>query len=287
MKKIIKSVLVFTGLVLLLFYFNILWKSPSFYKTQKQYTLEVPVVDMKSYMKVVGEHRRPYIYTVKSKNKGQVIVMGIEHTKDKTNAQFDSIRSYWNTNKPDFALVEGRMGFFFKWLQDPITSYGESGLTTHLAKKDNVDLYTWEPTRKDEIELLIKKHSAKELAMFYSLRPFFGIPIKERLDNPEDKLQKLINERTDYNYLKNTITSWEDIDNIWQEDFPNIDWRTYNSGYGWPGYFQDIWNSSNLARDEHMINIILEQIDKNKTVFVTMGSSHAPRIENTLKAAIH
>lgn len=287
MKRFLTFLLLLIWAILLLFYFDILWKSPSFYKTEKQYVLDEPIMDMDTYMNgIVSKHKRPYIYTVKSKNKGQVIVLGVEHIKDVNNSQFDSIRHYWKIYNPDIALVEGRMGFFFKWFQNPIESYGESGLVKHLANKDDTELYTWEPSREDEINLLIKRYSGKKLAMFYSLRPFFGIPIEKRKENPEEILQGFIDERTDYNHLKGTISSWKDIDDVWKQDFPNLDWRTFSSGYGWPGYFQDIWNSSNLSRDTHMINIILEQIEKNKTVLVTMGSSHAPRIENALKSAI-
>ena len=243
-------------------------------------------MDMETYMNEGSNHRRPYIYTVKSKSGGQVIVLGVRHINDTSNSQFDSIRNYWNTYEPSIALVEGKLGFYFKWIHDPIEKFGESGLTAQLAKKDNVDLYTWEPTREDEIKLLKTKYSAKKLAMFYSLRPFFGIPKKDRKNNPKDKLQKLINERTDYDYLKGAITSWEEIDSTWKQDFPDIDWKTFSTGYGWPGYFHDIWNSSNLTRDEHMIQIILELIKESETIFVTMGASHAPRIEEALRKSI-
>lgn len=287
MKKIIAYLLFFFGIVLILFSCNVLWKSPAFYKVEAQKQLEVPIMDMETYMStLVSNHRRPYIYHVKSNNGGQVVILGVEHINDPNNSQFDSIRHYWNIYKPSVALVEGRLGFLFKWLQDPIEKFGEGGLTADLAKKDRADLYTWEPTRADEIELLIQKYSAKKLAMFYSLRPFFGIPPKERESNPEEKLQNLIDDRTDYKHLKGTITSWEEVDNLWKKDFPDIAWRTYSTNYGWPGYFHNIWNSSNLSRDEHMVQIIIELVEKGETVFVTMGASHAPRIENTLKNTI-
>jgi len=288
MKKIIFGFVIFCIVILLLFKFNILWKSPSYYKLEKDITLETPIMDMEAYMKeLVNIHRRPYIYEIKSKNKGKAIIVGVNHLNDPSNSQFDSIRHYWNLYNPSVALVEGRMGFFINGIQNPIEEYGESGLSSSLAKTKNIDLYTWEPTRENEIEALIKIYPSKKLAMFYSLRPFFGIPIEERKDSPEKKLQKLIDERTDYEQLKNSITKWEEIDSIWRKDFPDSDWRNFFSDYGFPGYLHDIWNSSNLFRDEHMVKIILELINKDETVFVTMGSSHAPRIENTLLASVN
>ncbi|EDP70299.1 hypothetical protein FBALC1_06068 [Flavobacteriales bacterium ALC-1] len=282
-KKALKLFLLFIGIIFLLFYFNIIWKSPPYYKTDKQVELTVPIMDMETYMKIVNDHKRPYMFTVNSKSGGKAIIIGTDHINDPNHIQFDSIRHYWKKHKPTIALVEGRLGFFFKWIHNPIKEYGESGLTSKLAKADNVDLYTWEPSREDEIEMLIKKHSAKKLAMFYSLRPFFQLPESERNQN---NLQNLIEERTNYKALENSISKWQEIDSILKIDFPKLNWKTFNSGYGYPGYLHDIWNDSNLARDKHMIDIISEQVNKGKTVFVTMGASHAPRIENALKSVI-
>ena len=245
--------------------------------------LTTPIMDMESYMKVVNEHRRPYIYTIDAESGGKAVILGVEHKNDPKLSQFDSIRWYWEQHKPTVALVEGRLGFFLKWVQDPIKTYGESGLTAMLAKTDDVDLYTWEPSREDEIELLIQTHSAKKLAMFYALRPFFQLPDNEKNEN---QLQALIDERTNYKALENSITSWQQVDSIWKVNFPELNWRTYNSGYGYPGYLHDIWNDSNLARDKHMVNIIAEEVKQGQTVFVTMGASHAPRIEQALKSII-
>ncbi|WP_299523173.1 hypothetical protein [Winogradskyella sp.] len=283
LKKVFQFLLLFILTVFILFYFNVIWRSPSYYKTKKQVELTTSIMDMATYMKVVNEHRRPYIYTLDAKSGGKVIIVGVEHTNNPNHSQFDSIRLYWKQHKPTIALVEGRLGFFFKWIHDPIEKYGESGLTSMLAKTDNVDLYTWEPSREDEIKMLINKYSPKKLAMFYSLRPFFQLPDNEK---NEDNLQALIDERTKYEALEGSITTWQEIDSIWKIDFPNLNWKTFKSGYGYPGYLHDIWNDSNLARDKHMIDIIAEQVNIGQKIFVTMGSSHAPRIENALKSVI-
>ncbi|GGI57188.1 hypothetical protein [Winogradskyella haliclonae] len=283
-RRVIYSILLLISLVVILFYFDVIWRSPSYYKTKNKVELVSPIMDMKTYMKIASEHRRPYIFTQNSKSGGKVIVVGTNHINDPSHSQFDSIRHYWKAYKPTIALVEGRLGFFFKWIHNPIKKYGESGLTTQLAKESNIDLYTWEPSREDEIEMLSKKHSAKKLAMFYSLRPYFQLPEGER---NEENLQALIEERTDYKKLKNSISQWQEIDSIWRVDFPELNWRTFKSGYGYPGYLHDIWNDSNLARNKHMLNIIHEQVNMGETVFITMGASHAPRIEKALKSIIY
>lgn len=288
LKKIFYVFIAFIIVVLSLFYFDILWKSPSYYKVEKHTKLEVPIMNMKEYDKIISKHRRPYIYSIKAKNGAIVSIVGVDHKNNPKLSQFDSIRYQWMKLNPDIALVEGRLGPFFSWFQDPIEEYGESGLVSYLAKKENKELYTWEPSRQDEINLLIQKYTPKQLAMFYCLRPYFSFIRNNKNFNPEEKIDILINERTDYKYLKNTFSNYKDLDKEWKKYYPSIDWRYYNhkQNYMPEGIMYQIWNSSNLARDEHLIQIVLESLKKEKNIFVTVGVSHAPRIEKTLINAI-
>ena len=143
--------------VILLFVFGIMWKSPSTYTVEKYRKIVSPVMDMVEYEKIMSIHRRPYIYKLSAKNGATVNIVGVEHTNNPNHPQFDSIQSTWDNSKPDVALVEGRLGFLFTWIQNPIEKYGEGGLTSFLAKKQFVKLYTWEPSRKDENIFVIKK----------------------------------------------------------------------------------------------------------------------------------
>lgn len=150
-----------------------------------------------------------------------------------------------------------------------------------------MDLFTWEPKREDEIDFLLDYFTAEQLAMFYSFRPYFSNMRFVKPNNPEEKLQEYLKSRTDYDHLRGIYKSWQELDSVWQKDFPEINWRDYSDEYGWPkGYFSQIANASNLARDYHMIQIINELVNNGETVFVTMGVSHAPWVENALKALI-
>lgn len=288
LKKILLPLLAFAGLVLLLFYFGVMWKSPSFYKVEQRVVLKTPVMDMDAYGDIISTHRRPYIYTLPAKNGAQVSIVGVDHRNDATHPQFDSIRKAWEQLNPDVALIEGRLGFLFTWFQDPIESYGESGLTSYLAKKEGKDLYTWEPSRDDEVAILREKFEPEEIAMFYALRPYFSHSSRGTVKNPEEKIQDLINSRTDYDHIRGALTSYQDLDAVWKKHYPNIDWRTYSNkrGYMPKGLMHQLWNASNIARDEHLIQSVLDLMNNNKNVFVTVGVSHAPRIEETLKTAL-
>lgn len=289
--KIFKWILLTLTLSALLlvsfFYFNILWKSPGFYKIKQPKELIEPIMDMEAYSQILQTHRRPYCFSVSSSSGGKVYIVGIEHTRDKNNSQLDTIQNIWNEVKPTVALVEGRLGFLFAWFQNPVEEYGEGGLVSQLSKENGIDLYTWEPKREDEIDFLLKNFTAKQIAMFYSFRPYFSNMRFGKPDNPEAKLQHYLNSRTDYDQIRDIYISWEELDEIWRKDFPEINWRDYSDEYGWPeGYLRQIASASNLARDYHMIQIIIELVNNGETVFVTMGSSHAPRIENAIKSII-
>lgn len=289
LKKILYSLVLFAGLVLLLFYFGVMWKSPSFYKVEQRAELRTPVMDMDSYGDIISTHRRPYIYTLASKNGARVSIVGVDHRNDATHPQFDSIRQAWKQLQPDVALIEGRLGFLFTWFQDPIQSYGESGLTSYLAKTEGKELYTWEPSRDDEVLILKEKFGLEEIAMFYTLRPYFSLSSRGTVQNPEEKIQEYIDSRTDYQHIRGVLRSYKDLDAVWKKYYPNIDWRTYSNkrGYMPQGLMHKLWNASNIARDEHLIQSVLDLMNNNKNVFVTVGVSHAPRIEETLKTALN
>lgn len=287
MKKVLYGFAAYLIIVVLFFALNILWISPSYYEVDSSKPLHSPIMTMHEYGDIINTHPRPYIYTLEGSS-GKVAVLGVNHTRDLNNSDLDSIRIQWHKHKPTVALVEGRLGFLFSIFQHPIKVYGESGLTAHLAKKDRVQLYTWEPTKEHELETLLKAYSPTQIATFYSLRAYFsnvkyGIP-----EAPEQTLQSYIDSRTDIEPLKDTIRSWAELDSIWSTDYPEMeDWRVHSDQFGWPqGYLDEIAAKTNIIRDEHMVRIIAELVEKGEHVFVTMGSSHAPRIEKALRSLI-
>lgn len=289
--RIAKRTLLFSSLLclcsLILFSCNIFWKSPSFYELGGNREMDIPIMDMQSYDQIRKTHRRPYCYSVGSATGGKVYVVGVDHLNDPGHSQFDTIRSIWVKAEPTVALVEGRLGFLFAWFQDPIEKYGAGGLVSQLSKNDGTELYTWEPTRDDEIGILMKQFPVEQIAMFYTFRPYFSKMREGKPKNPEKKIAQYLRSRTDYEHIRGVFKTWKELDSAWQKDYPHINWRGYSDEQGWPeGYLHNIWNASNLARDHHLVQIVAELVDHGETVFISMGTSHAPRIEEALRAAL-
>ena len=139
LKRILIAIALPSLLIAILFYFNIIWKSPGFYKIEQPIELKEPIMDMVEYSQIIQTHRRPYCFTVNSSLGGKVYILGIEHFKDENNPQLDTIRNLWTKANPTVALVEGRLGFLFTWFQNPIKEYGEGGLVSELSKEDGGD----------------------------------------------------------------------------------------------------------------------------------------------------
>lgn len=288
LKKICIAVAVYVLIVLVLYSCNVIWTSPSQYRVTNPEFIGVPVMDMDAYDTISETHRRPYWYTVESESsKGKVFVVGVDHTKDIDHAHLDTLVNVWSKAEPSVALVEGRLGFLFTWFQNPVNKYGESGLVSKIAKSEGVKLYTWEPTKQDEIFLLLKDFTPEQIATFHSFRPYFSNMRHGKPANPEAKLQEYLESRTDNDALRNVFTSWKELDSIWRKDFPEIEWRNHSDRYGWPkGYLSEMANASNLLRDYHLVQTINELVNKGEVVFACVGVSHAPRIEATLKNLI-
>ncbi len=273
----------FLSVVLLLMYTGVIWRSPEHYSVAAVKDFKQPVMSMEEYSNVPG-HRRPYTFHL-SKGDGEAYIVGIEHTKDSNAPQLDTINRIWEDFKPNVVLVEGRLGFLFSGIQDPVKTHGEGGRVISLARRDNVKFYTWEPLKQDEVNMMLKRFPAEKVALFYSLRPYLSNYRYGKPANPAKNLQGYIDSRTDYDGIRGEITTVAQVDSIWAADYPQEkDWRDSSDEFAWPkGELSEMAAYSNELRNIHMCTAILELMEQGNKVFVSMGSSHAFRIEKTLK----
>jgi hypothetical protein len=285
-KYFVSVLFVLVTIFLLLMFFGVIWRSPSYYTLSKNYFFSVPIMGMEDYL-AMPEHRRPYIYQLKKGN-GAVCIIGAEHKPLDKEAQLDSIRYYWKNFQPTIAMVEGRLGFLFSWFQNATDKYGEGGELASLAKKNGIRLYTWEPSRKDEVNMMLEKFSPVHVAMYYSLRPYFSNMRFGKPEHPDKVMQEYIDSRTDIDGIRGVLKSVQQLDNIWEKEFPQLkNWRDISDEQGWPeGILSEMFNYGNILRDQHMCSAIAELIDRGERIILTAGSGHAVRIENTLKSVI-
>lgn len=271
--------------VLLVFAFTLFWRSPDYYTDYDSIELAAPLLTSEEYDALVDTHPRPYIVEFESQDSGAVLLYGSEHTQDPTDPQIADIQTRWNDFQPTIALVESRLGFFVQGFQNPVKEYGEMGWAFSLARKDKVPVYTWEAPREREIQYALEEFPREQVALFYILRPYFSNFRYGKPEDPEAVAQDYIRERSDYPGIENAISSVEQIDAIWQRDFPDeADWRDTSDQFGLPGYLGEVAARSNEARDEHFVRVIIDLVQKGERVFAIAGSSHAVKLEPALRA---
>jgi len=280
-------IVILTIAILLAFASTLFWRSPDYYTNYGSIELVVPLLTSEEYGTLVDTHPRPYIVEIETQDGGALLFYGSEHTQNPYDPQIVDIQTRWNAFQPTVALVESRLGFFIQGFQNPIKEYGEMGWAFSLARKDKVIAYTWEAPREREIQYALKEYSKEQVALFYILRPYFSNFRFGKPDDPDAVAEGYIRERSDYPGIENTISSVEQIDAIWQRDFPDeTDWRDTSDQFGLPGYLEDIAVRTNEARDEHFARVIIDMVQKGERVFAIAGSSHAVKLEPALRATL-
>jgi len=292
MKRTLQLLVLLTVTALLLIQCNVLWLPPKKYQLKSQVTLQPPVMTLGEYTStgLINTHPRPYIYIIESKKtKGSVMVFGAEHTFDPGHKQFPVMKESWDTFNPTIAMVEGNLDLILTWFFNPVKASGEGGYTQKMARSKGIKLYSWEAGLDAEMDYVLEKFDPAHITVFYCLRPYQNKWGQFSKSEQDKKMENLISERTNYKTLKGVINSVEQVDSLWKADFPDLPgWRTYkHPENGWPeGRLKQIAAETNMVRDVNMCRAIIELVSKGERVFISMGSSHAPRIERTLKEMI-
>lgn len=279
---------VLIGLGILIWWgFNNIWRSPAYYpKNVNDIQLSAPVLSSEEYNLVIETHERPYIVQI-SNESGAVLLYGAEHTRDPLDPQISDIESKWKDFSPSVAFVEGRLDFLMEGFMNPVSELGEGGWVNKLARDNGVPSFTWELKREDEVALMLQSLTKEQVALYYFLRPYVSSLRFGKPENPDEALQRYIDERVDILGLGDTIKTVKEVDVIWQRDFRGLpDWRDTSDQYGWPGYLNQVAEQANTIRNEHLARLIVYLVQRGERVFVVAGSAHAVSLHNTLQTTL-
>lgn len=258
------------------------WRRLPYYTDYGKIELAVPVMSEAGYDSVFETHARPYIYELRI-DSGAVLIYGAQHTKDPADPQIGDIESRWNQFRPTVALCESRLGILFPGIMDPVREMGESGWTHQLARQDGLPTYSWEPTPAVLMEEMFKlPYSKEQIALRLKLAPHFSNLRYGKPDNPEAFVEDFLDANYRWPGLETVLTSAAEIDTAWKRYFPNgPDWRDVTDEYDLPGFLDSI--STNPARDEHFVRVLIDLARRGERVFAVAGSSHAVKLEPALR----
>ncbi len=225
----------------------------------------------------------PYLLEI-DHDSGALLYYGGKHPRDPNHPQRADIERRWREFKPTVALCEGRssgemVGVVFEWF----SGLTEPTLVHRLARRDGIPLYSLEPPYETETAQLLERWPAELVALFSFTRVYWS----ESQGNPDDGLAaKLLARRTDVAGLRGSITTTEQLDQVWKKHFPELpSWRSTAKDPDHP-FFSKMGDASREIRGEHMVRTLIDLVRKGERVMAVVGCSHVIRQEPMLRSAL-
>lgn len=224
----------------------------------------------------------PYVLTIKNRT-GLLEYVGAKHTSDAAEPQLTEIESRWAAVKPTVALCEGRARMYRYASRNRTGKLSESELTRILANQSGIPLYTLEPTYQSEVQGLLEHFEPKLVATYMTIRVYCS-EADRTLEKRQDGLALgLLRKRTDVAGLRGTLSSVEELDEYWNQTFPDEpDWWTLSNTESTPR-LKAVGDRSRQIRGEHMVQSLVELVNRGHRVFAVVGASHVIRQEPVLR----
>ncbi len=232
-----------------------------------------------------------------------VCCFGAKHERGFT-PQMKKIIEVCNEYKPDCVIVEGYKQRIkdkdFSDLSvklDESFQGNESLLGINLALKNNIPVYSCEPTDVEELKEMLNVYSPDELLAFYSFRGA-GIVTTDisKKDNKNETEYDIFYER--YRKALQTLKpeytpDRENIFNIYKKWFGKELYQLSaleQNRYVWPTKNELDWKKSNdiskissKTRNNIIIESLFNLLEKHKKIFVIYGKSHLLVWDDVLK----
>ncbi len=214
---------------------------------------------------------------------GALLFFGALHSKDPKHAQIAALQRAWREFKPTVALVEGRMSFFVGSAAQGVGVFGEGAMVYALAEEAGVPIYTLEPPLEIEIAALRTCGDMNQVAMFRVLNGY--ISARRGGSVSDFKIGRLLARRA--TPLTDAFPDIASFDAYFASQFPTQpDWRQLPEEAMWPGKTDTLLHrmatSSNQARDEHFVRVMVDLVNRGERVLAIAGRSHTIVLEPVL-----
>jgi hypothetical protein len=222
---------------------------------------------------------KPYILDI-TQGKGRVIYFGFRHSRDPKDPQFKTLRKLWLSEKPNLILNEDITVTARGSLEQSIKFDGERGALGFWAKQDKIPIRSIDMTWAEEIRKLPIMLPGPTIKMFYFIRGLQqdlqrpgakkGAPATDRIAQSQlDMIQK-----QGIGWAPHTVA---DIGPIWRGLGIAGDWRKPKIEWVAPtgnGPLNKISAMLNAKRDEHMVQVLTQEMKNAKRVFAVVGATH-------------
>lgn len=239
---------------------------------------EPPLMSYADYPDVT--HSVPYVLQYENeRSRGALLYYGSRHTNNAADPQVAEIQSLWESFRPTLALNEGGSPPAEKSLASAM-QYGEAGLVRYLAVRDGVRVESLEPNVRVEFGRALKAgHSPTTVKIFWAMRFYVSYRRANPGDFTDEFMARALNQRTGHAALDGPPSDVAGFARSYAALFPDRpDWKTMPDEYLDPASTATVLNlisrEVSIARDEHMVRLIADAVQRGERVFAVVGASH-------------
>ncbi len=232
-----------------------------------------------------AQYRLPKIIKLNGEGKGLVYI-GTYHTNNPVDSMFTIIEKEFLSLNPDFVLHEGGNNWpIYADADSTKRISGEPGYTIWLAKKNNIRYASLEPKEQAEYEHLSSLYDYRKVLLMYICRQ---VDQQQRFhaSNPMtiEEFERNMNyflEMMKGNGIK--IPENESTFNFWKGYYESffgepLVFGKFDPSVYYPNQFKtelnDINRSSDVFRNQTMVENIMNALDNNNRVLVVVGGGH-------------
>jgi hypothetical protein len=265
--------------------FSALLMSPASVATQQR---DTGLMSYDEYAK--APYSSPYVVEIQA-GEGALLYFGAQHINDPKHSQVTEIEKQWRQFHPTLAFNEGGEPPVMKSVEEAVSRIGEAGLTRFLAARDKVPVRSLEPSRADEVAMLLKTYTPEQVKVFYALRQvpqFYRSKRDETIETYVDHALKML---TSLPGLEGSPRNLAELEKscLWLS--PKLpEWRKAPQSWFNPldsqAYTNQLSRLTGEFRDLHMVKLLVDEVKQGKKVFAVVGFSHVVMQERMLRAAL-
>ncbi|MCP4679320.1 MAG: hypothetical protein GY854_28295 [Deltaproteobacteria bacterium] len=233
---------------------------------------------------------KPYVLEM-SCSKGEILYFGTVHTNDPSHAMIANIQKSWRSFGPTVAFSEGGVRPSVRSLDQAVDRFGEPGALRFLADRDNVPIRSLDPPLSEQVSWLVNEFSTEKIKLYFILRQVSQYHRLSQQSSLEEYIRGYLDHLSRHPPLAGSPSNLKEIDEVTKRLMPNLgEWRRASGNWTSPsvsGSFTNvIAKKMKLARDRHMVSMLVDEVRKGQRVFAVVGMSHVIWQEEALEAEL-
>jgi hypothetical protein len=236
------------------------------------------------------KHKRPYVLRFK-REKGALLYFGVGHAYRYDDAQIAELEREFTEFRPTLILNESGTPPAAETAKEAVEKYGEPGLMSFLAKKNNIPIKSLDAPRMEEIKYIVstKRWTLEQVMLFYILRRIPENNKKTSPNSPDVMVEEALKasaKTPGFESLPKTLAEFEASVKKYLPtvaDWRRIDQKIFDPNPDLGNFTNDIADASVNFRGKFMVKLLAAEVEKGERVFAVVGASHVVKQERALK----